>query len=85
MEADYQTPMLMNSPMTFSTAFREAMSRYRLRGSDLSKRSGISASQISRFRAGQNISVASLVLTLMECSEEIAALLVVAYLLIDPQ
>ena len=60
MESDNQTAMLINSPMTFSTAFREAMHRYSLRGSDLSKRSGLNASQISQFRAGQNIRVATL-------------------------
>ncbi len=36
------------------------MHRYQLRGSELAKRSGLSASQISKFRAGQNINVATL-------------------------
>ena len=52
--------MLMNSSMKFSTAFREAMFRYELRGSELSKRSGVSNAQISKFRSGQNITIATL-------------------------
>ncbi|OKH43456.1 hypothetical protein NIES30_24920 [Phormidium tenue NIES-30] len=47
----------MNSSMKFSTAFREAMFRYELRGSDLAKRSGVTNAQISRFKSGQNINV----------------------------
>jgi transcriptional regulator with XRE-family HTH domain len=46
--------------MKFSTAFREAMFRYGLRGSDLSKRSGVSNAQISKFKSGQNINVATM-------------------------
>lgn len=57
MGAHYQTTMLMNSSMKFSTAFREAMFRYELRGSDLSNRSGVSAAQISNFKSGKNINV----------------------------
>jgi predicted transcriptional regulator len=60
MGAHYQTAMLMNSSMKFSTAFREAMFRYELRGSDLSKRSGVSNAQISKFKSGQNINVTTM-------------------------
>jgi transcriptional regulator with XRE-family HTH domain len=52
--------MLMNSSMKFSSAFRETMFRYELRGSELSKRSGVSNAQISKFRSGQNVTIATL-------------------------
>jgi hypothetical protein len=46
--------------MNFSTAFREAMHRYNLKGSNLSQRSGLRPGQISKFRSGHRINVATL-------------------------
>jgi transcriptional regulator with XRE-family HTH domain len=41
----------------FFEAFRETMHRFNLSGSDLAESSGVSMSQISRFRGGQNVRV----------------------------
>ena len=46
--------------MKFSEAFRETMFRFRLKGADIAERSGLTTTQISKFRNGGNLNTDSL-------------------------
>ncbi|HEY9646852.1 MAG TPA: helix-turn-helix transcriptional regulator [Chroococcidiopsis sp.] len=46
--------------MKFSKAFREAMFRFKLKGSDIAERSGLTTAQVSQFRNGKNLRIDSL-------------------------
>ena len=46
--------------MKFAEAFRETMFRYNLQGKDLAIKSGLTETQISRFRNGDNLRIDSI-------------------------
>ncbi|MDX2215257.1 MAG: helix-turn-helix transcriptional regulator [Oculatellaceae cyanobacterium bins.114] len=45
--------------MRFSDAFRETLFRFSLKGSDLAAKSGLTTTQISKFRRGENLRIDS--------------------------
>ncbi|MBD2462294.1 helix-turn-helix transcriptional regulator [Oscillatoria sp. FACHB-1407] len=45
--------------MRFSEAFRETLFRYNIKGTDLAQKSGLTASQVSKFRNGENLRIDS--------------------------
>lgn len=46
--------------MEFSEAFRETMFRFRLKGSDIAEKSGLTQAQVSDFRNGKNLRIDNL-------------------------
>ena len=66
--------------MRFSEAFRETLFRFNLKGADLAERSGLTPTQISKFRNGENLridSVERILAALPEDAREYMLLLVV--------
>jgi transcriptional regulator with XRE-family HTH domain len=45
--------------MKFSEAFRETMFRFELTGTEISEKSGLTPTQISKFRKGENLRIDS--------------------------
>lgn len=45
--------------MKFSVAFRETLFRFNIKGVDLAERSGLTPTQISKFRNGENLRIDS--------------------------
>lgn len=65
--------------MKFSEAFRETLFRYNLKGADLAAKSGLTPTQISKFRNGENLridSVERILAALPEDAREYMMLLV---------
>jgi len=48
---------MQRKQVRFFEAFKETMHRFDLSGADLAESSGVSMSQISRFRGGQNLRI----------------------------
>lgn len=45
--------------MRFSEAFRETLFRFNIKGADLAEKSGLTPTQISKFRNGENLRIDS--------------------------
>jgi transcriptional regulator with XRE-family HTH domain len=56
--------------MKFSEAFRETLFRYSIKGSDLAHKSGLTTTQISKFRNGENLRIDSVEKILEALPEE---------------